>query len=105
MQLEPDVLNRLACASRGHDLLISGHRQMPSLGPKRRKGDNASGIISGYRCAHCGEGLHLMRRHVSPVRLGARLATEFYQCRACDSGYALNPATGKWKPWVTDGDS
>jgi hypothetical protein len=32
------------------------------------------------------------------------VAIEFYQCDACDSGYALNVATGQWKRWVTDDD-
>jgi hypothetical protein len=43
-----------------------------------------------------------VRRHVSPTRLGAPVTTEFYQCAACDSGFALNVANGTWKSWVAD---
>lgn len=75
---------------------------MPHLGPLRRKSDNPRGTITGHRCARCGEGLRFVRRHVSPIRLGVPLATEFYQCGACDSGYVLNPATGKWKASVVN---
>lgn len=75
---------------------------MPNLGPLRRKTDNPYGKTTEHRCVGCGGALHLVRRHVSPVRLGAPVTTEFYQCRACDSGYAFNRATGKWKPWVAD---
>ncbi len=69
---------------------------MPNLGPPR-KPDVPPGTMTTHRCTRCGDHLRLMRRHVSPPRLGPPLTTEFYQCAACDSGYALNPATGKWK--------
>ncbi len=41
----------------------------------------------------------MVRRHVSPPRLGPPTTVEFYVCGACDGGYALNIDTGKWKPW------
>jgi hypothetical protein len=75
---------------------------MPNLGPLRRKSDDPRGARTGHRCSHCREDLCLVRRHVSPSRLGAPVTTEFYQCRACDSGYAFNPGTRKWKPWAAD---
>jgi uncharacterized protein with PIN domain len=76
---------------------------MPNLGPLRRKSDSPrGGAITERQCALCGENLRLVRRHMSPVRLGPPLATEFYQCDACDSAYMLNPVTGKWKAWVAD---
>ena len=74
---------------------------MPDLGPFRGQ-TNPPSAGSGHRCALCHQELHLVRRHVSPARLGESLTTEFYQCTACDSGYALNPATGKWKRWISD---
>ena len=75
---------------------------MRNLGPQRRKSDDPRGALTGHRCKICREDLRLVRRHVSPLRLGAPVTTEFYQCRACDSGYKLNPGTGAWKPWVAD---
>jgi hypothetical protein len=77
---------------------------MPNLGPQRGKTTNRQGSLTGHRCVLCHQALHLVRRHVSPVRLGASVTIEFYQCDACDSGFALNPATGKWKRWVTEDD-
>jgi hypothetical protein len=75
---------------------------MPSLNPQRRGTDDSRGSLTGHRCASCREDLLLVRRHVSPARLGPSITTEFYQCRACDSGYALNLAAGTWKPWAAD---
>ena len=79
---------------------------MPNLGPQRgnRTTNFPSADGARHRCARCREELHLVRRHVSPPRLGAPLATEFYECGACNACYALNLATGKWKPWVGDED-
>ena len=75
---------------------------MPNLDPQRRKSDDARGALTGHRCKLCREALLLVRTRVSPPRLGPALITEFYQCRACDSGYAHSPATGAWKPWAAD---
>lgn len=75
---------------------------MPNLRPQQRKTPNRPGTVTGHRCRLCRHELHLVRRHVSPPRLGAPLTTEFYQCGACDAGFALNVATGKWKRWVGD---
>jgi len=75
---------------------------MPILDPQRRKSDDSRGALTGHRCTSCREDLVLVRRHLSPARLGPSTTTEFYQCRACDSGYALNPATGTWKAWAAD---
>jgi hypothetical protein len=75
---------------------------MPSLGPQRRKTDDTRGASSGHRCTRCREQLQLVRRHVSPTRLGTPVTTEFYQCGACDSGFSLNVASGAWKSWVAD---
>ncbi len=78
------------------------HDNMPNLGPQRRKSDDPHGAMTGHRCKTCREDLLLVRRHVSPPRLGTPVTTEFYQCRACDSGYAHTPSTGAWKPWIAD---
>ncbi len=75
---------------------------MPNLGPQRPKSDESRGAMTGFRCRNCREDLSLVRRHVSPPRLGPPVTTEFYQCRACDSGYAHNPGTGAWKHWAAD---
>jgi hypothetical protein len=32
------------------------------------------------------------------------VATDFYQCGACDAGYAVDVSTGAWKRWMTDDD-
>jgi len=71
---------------------------MPDLRP--RKTPKPSGAATTHRCSLCHDELHLIREHVSPPRLGAQLRTEFYQCRACDSSFALNVATGKWRLWM-----
>jgi hypothetical protein len=73
---------------------------MPNLRPQQTP--NPRGAATTHRCRLCRQELHLVRRHVSPPRLGASLQTEFYQCSACDSGFVLNVATGKWKPWVSE---
>ena len=79
---------------------------MPNLGPPlRRKTDSCRHQSTEYRCIRCREVLHFAHRHTSPVRLGAAVTTEIYLCLACDGGYAFNPATRKWKPWVTDDDA
>ena len=74
---------------------------MPDL-PLRQKGDKLDATTAPRRCAHCHEELQLVRRHISPARLGAPITTEFYECRACDSGFTLDPKTGRWKPSVGD---
>lgn len=71
---------------------------MPQLRPRRRQADNQNGALTPHRCLACGQHLHLVRRHVSPIRLGPNVTTEFYQCGACDSGCAFNPDTSTWKP-------
>jgi hypothetical protein len=35
---------------------------------------------------------------VSPVRLGAPLVTEFYNCDSCDARYQYSPAQNRWRP-------
>jgi uncharacterized protein with PIN domain len=75
---------------------------MPNLDPLRRKTDKPQGKAAQYRCLSCRESLHLVRRQMSPVRLGAVVTIEFYQCPACDSGHAFNSTTGKWTPWTAD---
>ena len=76
---------------------------MPKLGPQRRKTD-PPGPATVHRCSMCQHVLHLVRRHESPARLGPIVAVEFYECSACDSGYALNLTTGKWRRWAGDDD-
>jgi hypothetical protein len=75
---------------------------MPNLGPLKGKPPDESSKPTGHLCRLCHQELRLVRRHTSPARLGAPVTTEFYQCGACDSGFALNPATGKWKGWSPD---
>ena len=75
---------------------------MPTLGPQRRNTSKVTPEMPGYPCSHCGQPLQFVRKHVSPPRLGPAVETEFYQCVACDSGYARSPSTGKWKPWMAD---
>jgi hypothetical protein len=75
---------------------------VPSLNPQRRKNDDGRGALTGHRCTRCREDLRLVRTHVSPPRLGAAVTVEFYECRACDSGFALNVGTGTWKAWMPD---
>jgi hypothetical protein len=55
----------------------------------------------GHRCRQrgCGADLSLVRRRVSPARLGSPLTLEFYVCSVCDSGFALTVNSGAWKPW------
>lgn len=75
---------------------------VPKLDPRRRKSDDARGALTTHLCRRCREKLSLVRRHVSPPRLGTPMTTEFYQCDACDSGYALDVAAGTWKFWAAD---
>jgi uncharacterized protein with PIN domain len=50
------------------------------------------------QCPQCRtEALILLRRHVSPPRLGAPLVTEYYECEYCDSQYQYSPADNRWK--------
>jgi hypothetical protein len=52
-----------------------------------------------HRCPQCCEqALVLHHRHVSPVRLGAPLVTEYYTCDFCDARYQFSPANNRWKP-------
>jgi len=51
------------------------------------------------------EHFHRNRRRLMHRRDGAPVATEFYRCRACDSGYAFSPKTATWKPWMADDDA
>ena len=71
---------------------------MPDLRPQPTPNRPKAG--RGHRCSLCRHELQLVRRHVSPLRLGPPLTTEIYECVACDAGFALDAATGKWKPWV-----
>jgi uncharacterized protein with PIN domain len=51
------------------------------------------------RCPQCrADALILLRRHVSPPRLGAPIVTEYYECECCESQYQYSPATNRWKP-------
>jgi hypothetical protein len=51
------------------------------------------------QCPQCRtDALVLLRRHVSPARLGTPLVTEYYECNCCDSQYQYSPATDRWKP-------
>jgi uncharacterized protein with PIN domain len=78
--------------------------RMPDLRSLRRRTDTAPTTSTSERCRNCGQDLRLIRTHMSPARLGTPLVTHFYECCACDSGYAFSPATGKWKPWAGDGE-
>ena len=52
-----------------------------------------------HRCPQCREqALVLDHTHVSPVRLGAPLVTEYYNCDFCDARYQFSPALNRWKP-------
>jgi hypothetical protein len=75
---------------------------MPTLGSLRRHATKTDAAMAEHSCSHCGQSLQLVRIHVSPPRLGPPVVTEFYQCVACDSGYAFSASTGRWKPWVAD---
>jgi hypothetical protein len=51
------------------------------------------------QCPQCRtDALILLRRHVSPARLGPPLVTEYYECECCDSHYQYSPATDRWRP-------
>ena len=43
-----------------------------------------------------------MRVHISPLRLGPPVTTEFYECPSCDSSLAFDPLAGKWKFWTAE---
>jgi hypothetical protein len=77
---------------------------MPRLGSSRRQAGKPAGAITTHQCAHCRQQLDLVARRESPPRLGAPVVTEFYKCRACDSGYLFTPKTATWKPWWADDD-
>jgi len=50
------------------------------------------------RCPQCrAEALVLLRRHVSPPRLGPPLVTEYYECECCEERYQYSPATNRWR--------
>ena len=52
-----------------------------------------------HRCPQCREQtLVLHRRHVSPMRLGAALVTEYWDCDCCDASYKFSPAENRWRP-------
>jgi hypothetical protein len=52
-----------------------------------------------HRCPQCREEtLVLQRRHVSPIRLGPALVTEYYDCDCCDARYQFTPGTNRWRP-------
>ena len=51
------------------------------------------------RCPQCRtDALILLRRHVSPPRLGAPLVTEYYEWDCCEYQYQYSPATVLWIP-------
>jgi hypothetical protein len=78
-------------------------RTLPSIDLRRRRTDVAS-AKSNHSCQACGGSLVLVRRHVSPPRLGPPLTTEYFRCEACDSGYQHSPATGRWKRHTYEDD-
>jgi hypothetical protein len=56
-------------------------------------------IGEARQCPQCrAEALILLRRHVSPARLGPTLVTEYYECECCESQYQYSPADDRWKP-------
>lgn len=68
-------------------------RQPQAVSSATRKADGH------HRCPQCRqEALVLNRRHVSPVRLGPSLTTEYYDCASCDARYQYTPATNRWRP-------
>ena len=61
--------------------------------------DKKRAIAAARQCPQCrAEALILLRRHVSPARLGAPLVTEYYECERCDTSYQYSPATNRWRP-------
>ena len=110
------IIRCQSCAVDGRAIIRIGHRHSaPSrLAPatpapqrstvvRSANAEPTKGPLQPHRCSRCRHELHLVRQHVSPPRLGAPLTTHFYQCSACDSAFALNVATGRWKPWVGQG--
>jgi hypothetical protein len=75
---------------------------LPSIDPRRRRGDRPAPSNANHRCKDCGAALLLIRQHTSPPRLGAPLTTEYYVCDACDAGYQFAPSTGTWKRCVVE---
>ena len=56
-------------------------------------------VGAARQCPQCRtDALILLRRHVSPARLGAQVVTEYYECERCESQYQYSPATDRWKP-------
>jgi hypothetical protein len=61
--------------------------------------DKVRAVGEARQCPQCrAEALVLLKRHVSPPRLGAALVTEYYECGCCDARYQYSPATGQWRP-------
>ena len=61
--------------------------------------EKARNIGEARQCPRCRTAaLILLRRHVSPARLGPALVTEYYECDCCDSQYQYSPAEDRWKP-------
>jgi DNA-directed RNA polymerase subunit M/transcription elongation factor TFIIS len=64
-----------------------------------RHTDKVRAVGEARQCPQCRtDALILMKRHVSPPRLGAALVTEYYECERCDSRYQYSPASDSWKP-------
>jgi hypothetical protein len=65
----------------------------------RHSFDKERAVGTTRQCPQCrADALILLRRHVSPPRLGAPLVTEYYECDCCDSRYKYSPATDRWRP-------
>ena len=61
--------------------------------------DKTRAVGEARQCPQCrADALILLRRHVSPERLGPPLVTEYYECECCESQYQYSPATDRWKP-------
>ena len=61
--------------------------------------EKGHGTGEARQCPQCRtDALVLLRRHVSPARLGTPLVTEYYECECCDARYQYSPASGRWKP-------
>jgi len=61
--------------------------------------EKARTVGEARQCPQCRTAaLILLRRHVSPARLGAPMVTEYYECERCESQYQYSPATDRWKP-------
>jgi hypothetical protein len=65
----------------------------------RHTSDKVRAAGGARQCPQCrAEALVLLRRHVSPPRLGPPLVTEYYECECCDARYQYSPATNRWRP-------